>query len=70
LVVSPGTPVSSTNKTDHNDIAEILLEMALNTMAITLTFINFWSNLGRCNEWACDKIINIYAVYSNNYFYA
>ena len=27
----PGTPVSSTNKTDHNDIAEILLTVALNT---------------------------------------
>ena len=25
LVVSPGTPVSSTNKTDHHDITEILL---------------------------------------------
>ena len=28
----PGTPVSSTNKTDHNDIAEILLKVALNTI--------------------------------------
>ena len=28
---SPGTPVSSTNKTDHNDINEILLKVALNT---------------------------------------
>ena len=27
-----GTLVSSTNKTDHHDIAEILLEMALNTI--------------------------------------
>jgi hypothetical protein len=35
-VVSPGTPVSSTNKTDHHDIAEILLKVALNTIAITL----------------------------------
>ena len=34
---SPGTPVSSTNKTDHHDIAEILLKVALNTIAITLT---------------------------------
>jgi hypothetical protein len=31
-VVSPGTPVSSTNKTDHNDITEILLKLALNTI--------------------------------------
>ena len=28
----PGTPVSSTNKTDHNDITEILLKVALNTI--------------------------------------
>ena len=28
---SSGTPVSSTNKTDHYDIAEILLKVALNT---------------------------------------
>ena len=29
---SPGTPVSSTNKTDCHDIAEILLNVALNTI--------------------------------------
>ena len=28
---SPGTPVSSTNKTDRHDIAEIVLQMELNT---------------------------------------
>jgi hypothetical protein len=33
---SPGTPVSSTNKTDHNDIAEILLTVALNTTKQTI----------------------------------
>ena len=27
----PGTPVSSTNKTDHHDITEIVLKVALNT---------------------------------------
>jgi hypothetical protein len=31
-------PVSSTNKTDRRDIAEILLKVALNT--ITLTWLN------------------------------
>ena len=30
--VSPGTPVSSTNKTDHHNIAEILLKVTLNTI--------------------------------------
>jgi hypothetical protein len=29
---SPGTTVSSTNKTDHHDITEILLKVALNTI--------------------------------------
>jgi hypothetical protein len=29
---SPGTPVSSTNKTGHHDIAEILLKVALSTI--------------------------------------
>jgi hypothetical protein len=29
---SPGTPVSSTNKTDHHGTAEILLKVALNTI--------------------------------------
>ena len=31
---TPGTPVSSTNKTDRHDITEILLKVALNTIAI------------------------------------
>ena len=30
---SPGTPVSSTNKTDLHDITEIFLQVALNTIA-------------------------------------
>jgi hypothetical protein len=34
---SPGTPVSSTNKIDFNDVTEILLRVALNTMIITHT---------------------------------
>jgi hypothetical protein len=29
---SPGTPVSSTNKTDNQDITEILLKVALSTL--------------------------------------
>jgi hypothetical protein len=33
---SPGTPVSSTNKTDCHDIAEVLLKVALNTITFTL----------------------------------
>jgi hypothetical protein len=34
-----GTPVSSTNKTDCYDIAEILLKVALNTTTITILSI-------------------------------
>jgi len=34
---SPGTPVSSTNKTDRQDITEILLKVALNTIKQTKT---------------------------------
>ena len=33
--VSPGPPVSSTNKTDRHDINEILLKVALNTIKQT-----------------------------------
>jgi hypothetical protein len=32
---STGTPLSSINKTDRHDIAEILLKVALNTIALT-----------------------------------
>jgi hypothetical protein len=33
-VFSPDTPVSFTNKTDRHDIAEILLKVTLNTIAL------------------------------------
>jgi hypothetical protein len=33
---SLGTPVSSTNKTDCHNIAEILLKVALSTITLTL----------------------------------
>jgi hypothetical protein len=33
--LSPGTPVSPTNKTDRHDIFEILLKVALNTIKPT-----------------------------------
>ena len=33
--VSPCTPDSSTNKTDLNDVNEILLKVALNTITVT-----------------------------------
>jgi hypothetical protein len=36
-----GTPVSSMIKTDHHDVTEILLKMALNTITQTLTYFPF-----------------------------
>jgi len=36
---SPGTRVSSTNKTDCHDIIEILLKVMLNTITLTLSLL-------------------------------
>jgi hypothetical protein len=33
---SPGTPVSTTNQTDRNDISEILLNVALNLVHLEI----------------------------------
>jgi hypothetical protein len=39
---SPGSPVSSTNKTDCHDITEIVLKVALSTINLTYVFsVNF-----------------------------
>ena len=35
---SPGTPVSSTNKTDRHDITEIVLKVDLNTITLNPLF--------------------------------
>jgi hypothetical protein len=49
LWFSPGTLISSTNKTDRHDITEILLKVALNTikqpkqLKITIQSINQWT---------------------------
>ena len=39
---SPSTPVSSTNKIDHHNITEILLKMALNTITLTVTRVDYF----------------------------
>ena len=36
---SPGTPVSTTDKTDHYDITKVLLKVALSTTDLNLHFI-------------------------------
>jgi len=41
---SPGTLVSSTNKTDRHGITEILLKVALNTIIIIFLFQDFPRN--------------------------
>jgi len=38
--LSPGIPVSSSNKTDSHDLIEILLKVALNTITLTPFHIN------------------------------
>ena len=42
--ISPGTPISSTNKTGRQDITKILLKVALSTMALTLLSSNIWGS--------------------------
>jgi len=49
----PGTPVSSTNKTDRHDITEILLKVALNTITII-------SNLNQCKVYERSNLCVIY----------
>ena len=40
----PGTTVTSINKTDHHDITEILLKVALNTITLTPSLWSFKPN--------------------------
>ena len=46
---SPGTPVFSTNKTDHHDITEILLKVALNTI-----------NQTNLDNWIFERILHVH----------
>jgi len=64
---SPGNPVSSTNKTDHHDITEILLKVALNTIT---SLPPSWKNkvnedlrkiLERIGKLSCRQISNLIA---------
>jgi len=37
---SPGTPLSSTNKTTRHDISEVLLKVVLNTISLNIKHVN------------------------------
>ena len=59
---SPGPPVSSINKTDRLDIAEILLKVALNTIK---QYCNHDKGRGNSNYhifWCCQTNINVFKV--------
>jgi hypothetical protein len=53
---SPGSPVSSINKTDWHDIAEILLNVALNTIKQTNKIIIFMKKVPLQNNWDLFEI--------------
>jgi hypothetical protein len=42
---SPGTPASSTTKTDRHDIAEILLKVALSTKNVAISRVLLKTNI-------------------------
>jgi hypothetical protein len=50
---SPGTPISSTNKFDNQNITEILFKVALNTINLCLYFF-FWLVLSPSSIYAFD----------------
>ena len=55
---SLGTPVSFTNKTDRHNITDILLQVALNTINLTIAyiFVSTQTNIHRNNDmWAAQK---------------
>ena len=55
---SPGLPVSSTNKTDHHDITEMLLEVALNTIKQTNKLIYLCLNIPHIIDYRHNISIN------------
>ena len=66
-IYSLGTPVSSTNKTDRHDITEILLDVANNTITLTLltngsTYMN---NKKYMTYYVVKLYINIWVLIEN-----
>jgi hypothetical protein len=60
IAFSPGTLVSSTNKTDRHDIAEILLKVALNIINQAKSFSNNSKKISG-NEYS-DILLTIYLI--------
>jgi hypothetical protein len=62
----PGTPVSSTNKSDHHDIAEILLKVVLKTI-LSLTLVLAMIQLKNCStgvkQESLTHLINISKIF-------
>jgi len=60
LWFSPGTPVSSTNKTDRHDIAEIFLKVALNTINLTL-YVCLYFYVISIRLWICSDSVGFFS---------
>jgi hypothetical protein len=56
---SVGTPVSSTNKTVHHDITEILLKVALNTIKQTNKQTNHSNITGKIETLLINDILGV-----------
>ena len=61
-VIFSSTLVSSTNKTDHHDITEILLKVALTTMNQTKPYVDL-HDLFLCKTKSCPDIIYFQKMY-------
>jgi hypothetical protein len=65
----PGSSVSSTNRTDRHEIAEILLKVALNT--ITITYFRLEAAIiVELSEWNASINLTIYQVHVGKTQYA
>ena len=62
---SPGTPASSTTKTGRHDIAEILLNVALNIKIKSILMFCFYL---QCQDVFDITLTNIYSVFTNKRF--
>ena len=65
-----GSPVFSTNKIDHNDITDILLKVAFNTITLTLTLQILALTLQQFYKTVYENVIAIFdfhqKVYTSN----